>query len=142
MSIANVAQTGFASSTAYDSHRPSYPPEAVERLIEVLEITGQNGAKVLDLAAGTGKFTQLLTARPEAYEIVAVEPHDGMRRELENKQLQNVTVRKGTVENLETIPDQEYQAVVVAQAFHWMSNMNALREIHRVLKPTAVLGLI
>lgn len=142
MSIANVAQTGFASSTAYDSHRPSYPPEAVERLIEVLEITGQNGAKVLDLAAGTGKFTQLLAARPEAYEIVAVEPHDGMRRELENKQLQNVTVRKGTAENLETIPDQEYQAVVVAQAFHWMSNMNALREIHRVLKPTAVLGLI
>ncbi|KAK5951727.1 hypothetical protein OHC33_007406 [Knufia fluminis] len=142
MSIASVAQTGFASSTAYDTHRPSYPPEAVNRLIQLLEIEGQNGVKVLDLAAGTGKFTQLLSARPEPYEIIAVEPHDGMRKELEDKQLKNVTVRKGTAENLEGIPDQEFSAVVAAQAFHWMANMDALREIHRVLKPTAVLGLI
>ncbi|KAK5943389.1 hypothetical protein PMZ80_004396 [Knufia obscura] len=142
MSIASVAQTGFASSTAYDTHRPSYPPEAVNRLIQLLEIEGQNGVKVLDLAAGTGKFTQLLSARPESYEIIAVEPHDGMRKELEDKQLKNVTVRKGTAENLEGIPDQEFSAVVAAQAFHWMANMDALREIHRVLKPTAVLGLI
>jgi len=142
MSIADVAQTGFASAAAYDSHRPSYPPEAVDRLIEVLEIKGQDGVKVLDLAAGTGKFTQILAARPESYEIVAIEPHDGMRKELENKKLKNVTVRKGTAENLEGVPDQDFQAVVVAQAFHWMSNMDALKEIHRVMKPTAVLGLI
>jgi len=142
MSISSVAQTGFASSSEYDTYRPSYPPEAVERLIEVLEIQGQNGIKVLDLAAGTGKFTQLLAARPESYEVVAVEPHDGMRKELESKNLQNVTVKKGTAENMEGIQDQEFGAVVVAHAFHWMSNMQALKEIHRVLKPTAVLGLI
>lgn len=142
MSIANVAQTGFASSTAYDTHRPSYPSEAVEAFLEVLEIKGLDGAKVLDLGAGTGKFTQLLAARPENYDVLAIEPHDGMRAELQKKNLRNVTVRTGTAEHLQDVADQSQQAVVIAQAFHWMSNMDALKEIHRVLKPTAVLGLI
>lgn len=142
MSIANVAQTGFASSSAYDTHRPPYPSDAVETFLDVLEIKHQHGAKVLDLGAGTGKFTQVLAARPEGYEILAVEPHDGMREELEKKNLKNVTIRKGMAEQMQDVPDQSQQAVVVAQAFHWMSNLDALREIHRVLKPTAVLGLI
>lgn len=142
MSIAGVALTGFASSSSYDAHRPSYPSDAVEALLDVLEIQDQKGAKILDLGAGTGKFTQILAARPEGYETLAVEPHDGMRAELEKKKLENVIVRKGTAENLEDIPDQSQQAVVVAQAFHWMSNMETLKEIHRVLKPTSVLGLI
>lgn len=142
MSIAGVALTGFASSSSYDTHRPSYPSDALQTFLEVLEIKGQNGAKVLDLGAGTGKFTQLLAARPEEYEILAVEPHDGMRAELEKKNLNNVKVFKGTAENMGNIADQSQQAVVVAQAFHWISNMDALREIHRVLRPTSVLGLI
>ena len=142
MSIAPAAQTGFASSTKYDNYRPSYPSDVVARFIEVLEINGKDGVKVLDLGAGTGKFTQVLTARPEGYNITAVEPHDGMRKELEGKKLNNVTVKEGTAENLDGIPDQEFDAVAVAQAFHWMSNMDALKEMHRVLKPTAVLGLI
>lgn len=142
MSIADVARSGFAASSAYDTHRPSYPPQAVERFLEVLEIKGREGVTVLDLGAGTGKFTQLLAARPEKYEIIAVEPHDGMRAELVKKGLSNVRVIEGTAENMSDIPDQSQHAVVVAQAFHWMSNTSALREIHRVLKPAAVLGLI
>lgn len=142
MPIADVAQTGFASSSAYDTHRPSYPSDAVETFLEALEIKHENGAKILDLGAGTGKFTELLAARSEGYEILAIEPHDGMRTELEKKNLKNVTVRKGTAEQMQDVADQSQQAVVVAQAFHWMSNMDALKEIHRVLRPTAVLGLI
>lgn len=142
MSIADVAQTGFASSYAYDTHRPSYPPDAVEEFLDVLEIRSHQGAAILDLGAGTGKFTQLLAERPERYEVLAIEPHDGMRAELEKKSLKNVRVHKGTAEQIEDVADQSQQAVVVAQAFHWMANMDALKEIHRVLQPTAVLGLI
>lgn len=143
MSIASVAQTGFASSSAYDTHRPSYPAEAVERFIEVLEIKGKRGAKVLDVGAGTGKFTKLLSERPEAYEITALEPHDGMRKELQAKQLKNVEIVKSTAESMtDVLPAQSFDAVVVSQAFHWMSSIDTLKQIHRVLKPTAVLGLI
>jgi len=142
MSLPEVAQKGFSSSVAYDSHRPSYPPESVERLLEVLEIKDVNGVKILDLGAGTGKLTALLAARPEEYDIVAIEPHSEMQKELESKQLKRVTVQEGTAENMKNVPNQTFQAVIVAQAFHWMSNMDTLKEIHRVLKPTACLGLI
>ena len=142
MLIASAAQSGFASASAYDTHRPSYPSEAVDKLIEVLELKGKDGAKILDLGAGTGKFTQLLASRPERYEIIAIEPHDDMRKQLESKQFLNVSVQKGTAESIDGVPPESVDAVTVAQAFHWMSNMKALKEIHRVLKPTAVLGMI
>ena len=65
MPLAEVAQTGFASSKEYDEHRPSYPMDAIERFLEVLEIKGLKGATILDLGAGTGKLTEILASRPE-----------------------------------------------------------------------------
>ena len=39
-------------------------------------------------------------------------------------------------------PDQSLDCVFVANAFHWFDGAKALKEIHRVLKPTGGLGLI
>ena len=113
--IAEAAQSGFASARAYDAHRPSYPAEAVEKLLQNLGLTGVKGAKIVDLAAGTGKFTEILSRRPEEFDIVAVEPHDGMRTQLEQKQLPRLSVVKGTAGNMSEIPDQTFAAVVAAQ---------------------------
>ena len=114
-SLAQAAQTGFASSAAYDAHRPTYSPEAVEELLTRLEVSGVAGAKILDLAAGTGKFTEVLAARPEGYEITAVEPHDGMRQELERKQVNAVRVYKGTADAMPDVADTSMTAVIAAQ---------------------------
>jgi len=58
----------------YQRGRPGYP-EAVLELVDLAPT-----ATVLDLAAGTGKFTRQLASRfPQ---VVAVEPDDGMRRVL------------------------------------------------------------
>lgn len=81
--IKSAARNSFAASSAYECHRPSYPPEAINKLLRGLEVAGVNGARVADLAAGTGKFTELLAARPEQYSIAAIEPHPAMRTELE-----------------------------------------------------------
>lgn len=113
--IKNEAQTGFASAAAYDAHRPSFPPEAVDKLLKYLEIHSVEGARVADLAAGTGKFTELLCARPEKYEIVAIEPHDDMRAQLDQKKLQRVTVVKGAAEDLSQLEDGKFAAVIAAQ---------------------------
>src|SRR3954454_19825090 len=52
-----LAATGFADvAQAYDRGRPDSPPEAVAAL------GLREGARVLDLAAGTGKFTRVLRA--------------------------------------------------------------------------------
>ncbi len=113
--ISDVARTGFAAADAYDAHRPSYPAEAVEQFLRGLEIAGVRAAKVADLAAGTGKFTEILAARPEEYDIVAIEPHDGMRAQLEQKHLPRVRVVRGTADDMSDIPDGSLAAVVAAQ---------------------------
>ena len=112
--LADVAITGFAAASSYDLYRPSYPAKAVQQLLARLNIAGGQGARILDLAAGTGKFTQLLAEREERFEIVAVEPHEGMRSELEKKGWRNVTVIEGDARRV-PLEDGSVDAVIVAQ---------------------------
>lgn len=72
------------------------------------------GARIIDLGAGTGKFTELLADRDEGYEILAVEPHEGMRNELLRKKLKGVEVVEGTVEKM-GVEREWADAVVCAQ---------------------------
>ena len=140
--IAQEAQTGFAEASAYDTYRPSYPEEAVSKLVEELKIAGKDDAVVADMAAGTGKFTELLARRPEKFKILAIEPHDGMRAELDKKRLAGVEVIKGTAEDLSALADDSLDAMIVAQAFHWFATMDVLKVFYRVIKPTGTLGMI
>jgi len=72
------------------------------------------GARIIDLGAGTGKFTELLADRDERYEILAVEPHEGMRKELLRKNLRGVKVVHGTAEKIE-VQREWADAVICAQ---------------------------
>jgi len=120
-SIEKAALNGFADSHAYEAYRPSYPPEAIDQLLSVLKVAGTRGASVADLAAGTGKFTELLATRPEQYSIVAIEPHEGMRAELGKKDLQGVTVVRGTAENMSEMADGTFDALIASQV-RWCSS--------------------
>jgi ubiquinone/menaquinone biosynthesis C-methylase UbiE len=91
----NRAQRGFQNASKYDTHRPSYPAEAVEKLLTHLGVAGQKNARIVDLACGTGKFTELVARREEEYEVVGVEPHEAMREELVGKKLRGVRVEDG-----------------------------------------------
>ncbi|EPE29286.1 S-adenosyl-L-methionine-dependent methyltransferase [Glarea lozoyensis ATCC 20868] len=135
------ANIGFGDASSYDKFRPSYPPEAVEKLLAHLGLSGVDGARVVDLASGTGKFTELLAGRPEKFEIVAVEPHQGMRLELEKKELKGVKSVDGDACNI-PLEDGWGDALIAAQAFHWFATRDALNEIHRVLRPGATFGMI
>ncbi|KAK1030233.1 hypothetical protein LTR33_017129, partial [Friedmanniomyces endolithicus] len=108
------AAEGFANSANYDKHRPSYTPTVVEQALSQCRVSGRKHAKILDLAAGGGKFTELLARRAEGFEIVAVEPHDGMREVLEGKKLAGVSVKAGRADGI-PLEDESVDAVVVAQ---------------------------
>jgi ubiquinone/menaquinone biosynthesis C-methylase UbiE len=138
-SLAPSARSGFADGASYDAHRPSYPSNSVNALVSALEVSP--GAPVLDLGAGTGKFTTLLSAHPSHFRITAVEPHAGMRGQLAAKDLPRVVVKEGFATAI-PLPDGAVEGVVVAQAFHWFCTREALGEIARVLKPSGVLALI
>lgn len=116
----------------YDRYRPGFPPRAAEIIIPAPVET------VLDLGAGTGKFTELLLPRADA--VIAIEPSERMLAVLRDK-LPDVDARLGTAENI-PVPDESVDAVTVAQAFHWFDRDPACAEIARALVPGGVLGLL
>ena len=135
--IHDVAARGFARvPDEYERGRPSYEPEIVACLTDVLGL--RPGRRVLDLAAGTGKLTRALV--PTGAALVAVEPVAEMRARLEAA-VPEARVLAGTAE---TIPLEEgsVDAVTVGQAFHWFRGGEALAEIHRVLRPFGRLALV
>jgi len=135
--IHEAAQAGFsAGSSAYDKGRPSYPQDAVDLIATELGIG--KGSTVVDLAAGTGKFTALLV--PTGATIVAVEPVAEMRDTLV-RTVPGVEALDGTAESL-PFDDGYADALTVAQAFHWFDFKNALAEIARVLRPGGGFALI
>jgi SAM-dependent methyltransferase len=131
-----TAATGFqAAADAYVRGRPDYPAAVDGWLRDMLGLGP--GARVVDLGAGTGKFTPRLVATGAT--VLAVEPVDAMRAKL--AALPGVTALAGTADAL-PLPDASVDVVVCAQAFHWFATSAALAGIHRVLKPGGRLGLI
>ena len=137
MSELHPATRGFGlAAEMYERGRPDYPAAAIDLLVERLDL--RSGRTVIDLAAGTGKLTRLLV--PTGAEVVAVEPIEGMRTELERR-VHRVRVLAGAAEAI-PLADEAADAVTVAQAFHWFRADEALAEIRRVLRPEGGLALI
>ncbi|MDB6141074.1 MAG: hypothetical protein JWP80_118 [Pseudomonas sp.] len=135
--VHKAAQVGYSTQAGtYTLGRPEYPDELNLWLRDTLGIDAQ--ASVVDLGAGTGKFTRLL--KPLTDHLTAVEPVQAMRQEF-GKGFPDTTIVQGTAESI-PLADETADAVVCAQAFHWFANEAALVEIHRVLKPGGRLGLI
>ena len=131
------AARGFAAQAeAYERARPEYPAAAVDLVVAGLGLG--DGSRVVDLAAGTGKLTRALVGR--GFDLVAVEPIDEMRAQLE-RALPEVAVLSGLAEEL-PFADASVDAVFVAQAFHWFDPSAAAIEIHRVLRPGGGLALV
>ncbi|HUZ15551.1 MAG TPA: methyltransferase domain-containing protein [Gaiellaceae bacterium] len=120
----------------YERARPPYADVAVDWAIERLGLGA--GARVLDLAAGTGRLTRALVER--GLDVVAVEPDDGMRAVLVQA-VPGVEARAGGAEDI-PLPDASVDAVTVGQAFHWFETGHALAEMHRVLRPGGGFALL
>jgi SAM-dependent methyltransferase len=121
-----------AAADAYERGRPSYPPEAVDWLLP------EGASRVLDLGAGTGKLTRQL--RDRGLDVIAVEPSAGMREQLA-RAVPGVTVHAGSAEEI-PLADRSVDAVLVAQAWHWVDRSRAVPEVARVLVPGGRLGLV
>ncbi|QIS24338.1 class I SAM-dependent methyltransferase [Nocardia terpenica] len=121
-----------AAATVYAKSRPPYPVEAIRWLVPVEART------VLDLGAGTGQLTRGLCAL--GVDVVAVEPSEGMRNEF-LRALPEIPVLVGRAEQI-PLDDDSVDAVVVAQAWHWVDPQVAVPELTRVLRGGGGLGLV
>lgn len=132
MSIPPLARVFDEVAGVYEDTRPSYPPAA----LNVLNVGPRH--RVLDLGAGTGKFTRLLAGT--GAQITAVEPLAAMRAKLEQA-VPTAEVHGGTAEQI-PLPDASFDLVTVAQAFHWFDPDRALPEIARVLVNSGRLAVV
>ncbi|MCV7077775.1 class I SAM-dependent methyltransferase [Mycobacterium szulgai] len=121
-----------SAAAAYERGRPSYPPEAIDWLLPA------TARDVLDLGAGTGKLTTRLVER--GLDVVAVDPIPEMLEVL-SASLPETVALLGTAEEI-PLADNSVDAVLVAQAWHWVDPARAIPEVARVLRPGGRLGLV
>lgn len=119
----------------YEKARPSYPAETIDFLFETFDLASK---EILEVGAGTGKFSRLLAER--GANLTALEPVAAMRSEFK-KILPDVANLEGTSESI-PLPSESFGVVIAAQAFHWFDGPAALREFARVLRPEGAVILI
>jgi ubiquinone/menaquinone biosynthesis C-methylase UbiE len=136
LSIHPTARGFELAADVYERARPDYPEEAVDFIVESLELS--SGDRVVDLGAGTGKFARQLLAR--GLRVTAVEPVREMRAVLEAT-VPEATPLEGTAEAI-PLEDGTADGVTAAQAFHWFDQTRALPEIYRVLCDGCGLALV
>lgn len=121
------------AADVYDRARPSYPPDAVEWMLQ------SHPSDVVDLGAGTGIFTRLIANwLPVANRgnIAAVDPSADMLAKLHG-----VRTLVGSGEHI-PLPDASVDLVTCAQAWHWVDPTLAVPEVARVLRPGGWLAIV
>lgn len=132
-----VVELGFGGRAAcYEEVRPEYPAEVVEWFAGRLALGP--GSRVVDLAAGTGKLTRLLTSLGAS--LVAVEPVAAMRDTL-RATVPGVPAVSALAEAL-PFAEAAFDAVTIAQAFHWFDCAATVAELARVVRPGGGVGLV
>lgn len=135
--VHHSAAAGYKTGAdTYVRGRPDYPPQVADWLTGTLGLNADKA--VIDLGAGTGKFTGWLVAT--GAQVIAVEPVAQMLEKL-SEAFPEVLAVSGTAMDL-PLPDASVDVVICAQAFHWFASKDALTEIARVLKPGGKLGLV
>jgi SAM-dependent methyltransferase len=129
--VTESAATSFGSvAESYDGARPVSAPGAVEWLLPPAAVD------VVELGAGTGRFTRQLT--PRVPNVIATDPDQRMLDVLQRNSPGISTI----VAHAEEIPlpDASVDAVLASEAWHWFDPERAPREIARLLRPGGRVG--
>ena len=128
-------------SASYDRVLQDFPP--YKRLIDdVTAVIPPGEHHVADLGAGTGNVTAALLEA--GHTVTAVESNWAMLDRLRSKKLgqDSLTVVKGSVENLGSLPDASFEAATMVNVLYSVTDpLTCLQGVHRILKPKGVLGL-
>ncbi|KAL7664186.1 Methyltransferase type 11 domain-containing protein [[Candida] zeylanoides] len=145
-----TAITSFDTNHAtYDKFRPSFDDKIVDAFLSDLLLRERTTNKyytdkrILEIAAGTGKFTKSLVARGwdgANDNLIVVEPSSGMLESF-RRNLPGVRAYKSSSYQI-PLADNSVDAVIVAQGFHWFSDLESLKEINRVLVKDGTFGCI
>jgi SAM-dependent methyltransferase len=100
----------------YDEYRPGYPREIINAVIDRAKLTA--GSSILEIGCGSGKAT--LQFAGHGFELLGLDPGADLikkgRTRINDKNIELVTSR---FEDYPLQPDY-FDAVISAQAFHWL----------------------
>lgn len=83
--LASQASSGFSNASNYDSHRPTYSPDVVQKLLIHIGVANKPNARIIDIGSGTGKFTELLVARPEYVSFHDTDDNEWLKSEMRER---------------------------------------------------------
>ena len=118
-------------SRLYELVRVGYPEKLVDDIIKFSQLP--KGSKLLDIGCGSGKATILLAERD--FEITGIDIGKNLIgiAKLKSKKLKNIKFILGSFENTE-FPNNYFDIIISAQAWHWIDPSQGYRKIHRLLK--------
>lgn len=131
----------FNKAEKYELYRPSYTEESIEKIFDLCRIVPSNEAKVADIGAGTGKFTQLLLDK--GFIVYAIEPNEEMRiiADKKFKDYDNFHSIDKVAEDT-SLENNSISIITVAQAFHYFDLDKTKKEFKRILKPQGKVALL
>lgn len=151
LNVHNVAVDGFGETNVdrYNRGRPDYSFETVAQVGNILSGVVSTNPIVLELGAGTGKFTKSFLKQEVQFanswnfkteNYIASEPSTAFRRNLE-KSIPLIKTIEATGHRI-PLANQSVDCVIAAQAFHWMATQDTLQEVYRVLRQNCPLVMV
>jgi SAM-dependent methyltransferase len=126
--MSELAQSFGDVAEAYDRGRPRYEPHVIAAIAAAAAVVGPH---LLDVGAGTGRLADPLLRA--GYDVVAIEPLDGMRAIL----ARTIGAERALTGRAEALPlaDASVDGAVCSDAWHWFDGPKAAEELQRVLRP-------
>lgn len=118
----------------YDA-RPAYPDSLIDTLAVELSLSGP---RIGDLGAGIGHLSVPLAAR--GFEVFAIEPALAMLERIPSDP--RIHRLHGTAESVPELAESSLDAVVIADALHFLDAERTGREVHRILRPGGRLAVV
>ncbi|CAL9349404.1 Trans-aconitate 2-methyltransferase [Streptomyces sp. enrichment culture] len=123
----------------YDRARPGYPPELYDDLAELAGV--RPGSRVLEVGCGTGQATVPLAGR--GCRITAVEAGPRMAEVARRNLAGDAAVEVVTAEfESWPLPEEPFDAVVSATAFHWIDPAVRMGKAADALRPGGALAVV
>ncbi|GGL60949.1 methyltransferase type 11 [Streptomyces fumigatiscleroticus] len=136
---ARLSRTFDEDAELYDRARPGYPTELYDDLAELAGV--RPGSRVLEVGCGTGQATVPLAARGCRITAVEAGPHMAA---VARRNLAGAAAAAVVTAEFESwpLPEEPFDAVVSATAFHWIDPAVRVAKAADALRPGGALAVV
>ena len=126
-------------ATYYDKYRPGYPAQVVDDVLEMTHIG--SGSRVLEIGCGTGQLSVPMAKRGATLTAVELGPALAAIARRHLSPFPAATVEVGRFEEW-PVPALPFDAVVCANAFHWLDPTIRFSKSAQLLRPDGILAIV